>query len=39
MSSEKNKRFLAWKNKWSDPNEMDEFEYYGSIVRFFQQEQ
>jgi hypothetical protein len=27
MSSKNNKRFLAWKNKWSDPNGMDEFEY------------
>lgn len=32
MSSEKNKRFLAWKNKWSNPKDMDKFEYISSNV-------
>lgn len=27
MSSKNNKRFLQWKNKWSNPGEIDEFEY------------
>ncbi len=31
MSSENN-RFLQWKNKWSHPDEMDEFEYISSNV-------